>query len=290
MTFFVFVVLGLVQLQYLWFGTTTVPSQTTTSTSETTTVPIETTTAPFERTALPLETTRSILSEAKDCKEIKSSDPNAPSGVYRIKTTYGELEVFCQNDVDGGGWTVLQKRFNGSVSFGRSWSQYANGFGSFHSEFWLGLEHVHQFTKNKNNELRVDVESFSGRKAYAKYNGFKISNSTDKYRLSLNSSSYNGDAGDGMSHHNGAMFSTRDADNDSGRTWSCSHLGGFGGNWFWSCQYVNGRGQHLNGEYGDTQGDGVQGWLPHMRWVPFQTTFGENPGTSASRIMFRSVD
>jgi len=283
MTFFVFVVLGLVQLQYLWFGTTTVPSQTTTSTSETTTVPIETTTAPFERTALPLETTRSLLSEAKDCKEIKASDPNAPTGIYRIRTTYGELEVFCQNDVDGGGWTVLQKRFNGSVSFGRPWSQYANGFGSFHSEFWLGLEHVHQFTINKNNELRVDVESFSGRKGYAKYNGFKISNSTDKYRLSLNSSSYTGDAGNGMSYHNGAMFSTLNSDNDGGPTGSCSHTqGGFGGNWFRFCYRG---GQNLNAYYGDNQSVYR---FQYMRWVPFEN--GENRALSASRIMFRSVD
>ena len=47
-----------------------------------------------------------LTAEAKDCKEIKASDPNAPSGIYRIKTTKGQLEIFCENDEDGGGWTV----------------------------------------------------------------------------------------------------------------------------------------------------------------------------------------
>ena len=30
------------------------------------------------------------------------------------------------------------KRFDGSLDFGRTWEDYANGFGDINNEFWMG--------------------------------------------------------------------------------------------------------------------------------------------------------
>ncbi len=44
------------------------------------------------------------------------------------------------------GWTVIQRRSNGSVDFYRGWDEYKNGFGDLRTEFWLGNEKIHQLT------------------------------------------------------------------------------------------------------------------------------------------------
>ena len=58
---------------------------------------------------------------------------------------------------DGGGWTVFQRRIDGSVDFYRNWIDYEEGFGDLVGEFWLGLTKIYRLTKAGNKRLRIDL-------------------------------------------------------------------------------------------------------------------------------------
>ena len=95
------------------------------------------------------------------------------------------FEVFCDQTTAGGGWTVFQKRLDGSVDFFRNWNDYKHGFGDVYGEFWLGLDKIHRLTSNNNSILRVDLGDFEGNTTYAGYNMFGVTSEKDKYRLIL---------------------------------------------------------------------------------------------------------
>ena len=102
----------------------------------------------------------------------------------------GAFDVFCDQKTAGGGWTVFQKRLDGSVDFYRGWNDYKRGFGNLNGEFWLGLDKIHRLTKTR-NKLRVDLEDTTGNTVYAEYDMFAVTSERTKYQLSLGT--YSGD-------------------------------------------------------------------------------------------------
>ena len=112
--------------------------------------------------------------------------------MYTIKPdNLPAFDVFCDQTTAGGGWTVFQKRLNGSVDFYLYWSDYKVGFGDLSGEFWLGLDKIHRLTSDNNSMLRVDLEDFERNTTYAEYNKFGVTSENDKYELKLGS--YAGD-------------------------------------------------------------------------------------------------
>ena len=100
----------------------------------------------------------------------------------------GEFEVYCdQKLTDGGGWTVFQKRRDGSVDFFRGWDAFKRGFGNLNGEFWLGLDKIHRLTVSSSNKLRVDLEDIHGKTAFAEYSSFGVASERAKYQLRLGS-------------------------------------------------------------------------------------------------------
>ena len=91
--------------------------------------------------------------------------------------------MFCDQTTAGGGWTVLQKRFDGSVDFYRGWNDYKRGFGNLTGEFWLGLDKIYRLTVSSSNKLRVDLEDVQGTTSFAEYSSFAVGNETEKYKL-----------------------------------------------------------------------------------------------------------
>ena len=127
------------------------------------------------------------LAAYRDCGEIYKSGERK-DGVYTIKPdNLPAFDVFCDQTTARGGWTVFQKRLNGSVDFFLNWSDYKVGFGDLNGEFWLGLDKIYRLTSDDNSTLRVDLEDFNGNTAYAEYNKFGVTSENDKYRLKLGS-------------------------------------------------------------------------------------------------------
>ena len=127
------------------------------------------------------------LGIARDCSDVMKNG-NKASGVYTIKPDDGiPFKVFCDLTTAGGGWTVFQKRLDGSVDFYRGWSDYRAGFGDLSGEFWLGLDKIYRLTAARPNKLRVDLAETNGNTAYAEFSSFAVSAASDKYRLSVGS-------------------------------------------------------------------------------------------------------
>nr|XP_039317464.1 ficolin-2 [Saimiri boliviensis boliviensis] len=163
------------------------------------------------------------------------------------------LTVLCDMDTDGGGWTVFQRRADGSVDFYRDWAAYKQGFGSQLGEFWLGNDNIHALTARGTSELRVDLVDFEDNHQFAKYSSFQMAGEAEKYRLVLGAF-VEGSAGDSLTSHNNQSFSTKDQDNDL-HTQSCAVM--YQGAWWYkTCHVSNLNGRYLGGAH-DSFANGI---------------------------------
>ena len=198
---------------------------------------------------------------ACDCSCLHKRFPHLSSGSFTIAIPgIGLVPVYCDMETDGGGWTVFQRRKDGSVDFNRGWNEYEKGFGDVQGEYWLGLTSLHQLLQlNGANELRIDMKDYSGNSAYAKYSSFNVGDSSSKYTLSV--SGYSGTAGDPVpvsarGSMNGMKFSTKDQDNDKYSSGHCA-ANWKGGWWFNFCHNT-----FLNGLYKSGSGYNRIIWSP----------------------------
>ncbi|XP_059143918.1 ficolin-2-like [Physella acuta] len=196
--------------------------------------------------------TRSKRSSVEELFTLNSCKGCASTVPRPVVTLSSGLEVVCDTETDGGGWTVIQRRFNGQTDFYRGWWEYKYGFGELDGgEFWLGNENIHRLTIKKRHELRVDLK-YNNTDYYAKYSRFRLFGEPEGYALQV--SGFSGNAGDSFEYHKNSMFSTFDKDRDSSSE-NCAYR--FHGAWWYNdCQRSN-----LNGVWGSKEfGMGVN-WL-----------------------------
>ncbi|XP_071961759.1 ficolin-2-like [Antedon mediterranea] len=181
----------------------------------------------------------------RDCSDLLERNSAATSGAYMINIHDGgePFRVYCDMETDGGGWTVFQRREDGSMNFYRNWVAYKAGFGNFNSEHWLGNDNIHRLTSDGHFELRVDMSTFEGESAYAHYDNFRIGDEESNYKLICGN--YSGNAGDSLTLQNNHQFSTFDQDHDTSGS-SCCVL--YKGAWWYEhCHDSNLNGLYLGG-------------------------------------------
>ncbi|XP_052252389.1 uncharacterized protein LOC127859038 [Dreissena polymorpha] len=217
---------------------------------------------------------------AHDCSGLQIIDSTLHSGVYTINTprTHTKIQVYCDMDTDGGGWTILQRRFNGSVDFYRNFSDYENGFGNVAGEFWLGLKNIYEITSHGYFQLRVNITRIDGRTDYDVYGNFSLQPGRN-YTLNLGTQLYSqGVKSDSTFFSSpsatpiGSAFSTYDHDVDSSLGGNCAETYK-GGWWYNACfSFMN-----LNGLY-----------LPGTESLGAMT-YDSYRGIKSSTIMFKKV-
>ena len=120
----------------------------------------------------------------RDCKEILDAGYTV-SGVYRVDPLDGSggFGVYCDQQTAGGGWTIILRRYDGSLFFNRGWDGYANGFGDLTGEQWLALNNLKRLTGANRFTIRFDLEAPDGEKRYAEYAGCEITDVKTKFTI-----------------------------------------------------------------------------------------------------------
>uniref|UniRef100_A0A1I7XFE7 Fibrinogen C-terminal domain-containing protein n=1 Tax=Heterorhabditis bacteriophora TaxID=37862 RepID=A0A1I7XFE7_HETBA len=222
------------------------------------------------------------------------------SGIYHISPNGMDVfDVFCDQETDGGGWTVIQKyryigipfflcyfrlkffrRIDGQVYFyNRTWSEYEQGFGSLSSSHWLGLKNIYKLAPRNSAwwTLRIELRGDhcnKPTKCSGEPNGywwaewdFRLGDAASKYMLDL-SPARRGNLTDTLAPDNffklngGRPFTTIDRDNDRNTDFNCAQFRNYGFIVFHSGWWHHDCGYvALNGLYGDTE--------PKMRYMVY---------------------
>ena len=228
-----------------------------------------------------------IAGTQTDCKDIYNNG-DISSGVYNITNSAGDnVAVYCDMDLPGGGWTVIQRRVSDTVSFNRNWTDYKDGFGDLEANHWLGLDKIHDIVSKPSTtfELYIDMEIYhpfpetNMVTAFALYQSFSVAGEMNNYRLTIGVLDGSSTAGDSLVDHNQMEFSTPDRDNDISLTAHCAQRFSAGW-WFRNCRV-----SLLNGRYYDMgdQGDAQDG-------IIWETWAGENKDSSTLRWQSDQLD
>ncbi|NXP75303.1 ANGL4 protein, partial [Ramphastos sulfuratus] len=176
----------------------------------------------------------------EDCHQLFLTGQQS-SGIFQVQPAGSQpFQVYCDMTAEGG-WTVIQRRTDGSVDFDQLWDAYKNGFGDLHGDFWLGLEKIHHLVQEGRYNLQIELEDWEGNSQVVQF-VFSLGGESTAYTLNL-LGPLSGELENSIGDFRQLPFSTRDRDHDLKADTNCAkHLSG--GWWFSTCGHAN-----LNGKY-----------------------------------------
>ncbi|XP_052244422.1 fibrinogen-like protein 1 isoform X2 [Dreissena polymorpha] len=196
------------------------------------------------------------------------------SGVYGLQPDPSNhshrFDAFCDMR-NGGGWTVIQRREDGSEDFYRSWKSYKTGFGSLRHDFWLGLDKIHALTEAGNTVMRIELTDWDDETRFSEFSYVRVADENDEYRILAGK--YTGNGGDPFhtprfsDRMQSMRFSTYDRDNDLDPAGNCA-VTFTSGWWFNSCFLGNLNGVwYGNSSYTSLTSNGIiwDLWTEHAR-------------------------
>ncbi|ALC40062.1 maker579 [Drosophila busckii] len=143
----------------------------------------------------------------------------------------------CESRLEGDGWTIIQRRLDGRVSFDRSWQEYRDGFGDLRGEFFLGLQKIHKMTQAQPHELYIYLQNFKYATKTAYYSNFTIGSEQQGFELShLIYGKMYCTLDDSVMTNRCIKFTTYDRDNDNHYWGNCAKE--FGGGWWHNAPFV----------------------------------------------------
>uniref|UniRef100_A0A0N5BMJ0 Fibrinogen C-terminal domain-containing protein n=1 Tax=Strongyloides papillosus TaxID=174720 RepID=A0A0N5BMJ0_STREA len=195
-----------------------------------------------------------VSDNPQSCLQIKEKNPSAQTGFYTIYIQDRPTKVFCDMNVNGGGWVRIQDRENDSMSFwNKTWNEYKNGFGNGETNFWLGNELISLFTNSFEKvemliQIRGDrldkVDPMASSNYWSGTFTFNLLPEYTDYAIQLSNATGNatGNGWDDFSYSNGWKFSTIDKINSPYPPCLTQfHMGGW---WYNYCGFGS-----LNGQY-----------------------------------------
>lgn len=178
----------------------------------------------------------------RDCQEL-FAEGERQSGLFEIQPRGSPpFLVNCKMTADGG-WTIIQRRRDGSVDFNQPWEAYKAGFGDPQGEFWLGLEKVHRITGDRGSRLAVQLRDWEGNAESLQF-PVHLGGEDTAYSLQLTAPVANELGATTVAPSGLSLpFSTWDQDHDLRGDKNCAKSLS-GGWWFGTCGHSN-----LNGQY-----------------------------------------
>ncbi|GBN98240.1 Techylectin-5A [Araneus ventricosus] len=142
----------------------------------------------------------SLILKPVDCEEVLRNG-QTETGIYTVwpRSRVSEdkpLQVSCDMNTDGGGWTVIQRRGDFGRTkdyFFKDWKSYKKGFGDIDKDFWLGNDNIFALTSQRLHSIRFDLKAVDGEERYALYDTFWIDDEDHMYTLHIKD--YTGNAG-----------------------------------------------------------------------------------------------